>query len=205
MSLWLMEVLMKALRGMNMGTLPILMIVLFAGLLLGGCAPRIVLDPGIPSSVVQIGNAMNEVAAAVPSGNADRHYIQPDDYFFREDVWPGSTWEIVELGKLITPPTPETKNQAQFMSVKTGAPVWAKWWVKTRIATRADLQLGKEVICFDSNSYDDVYLAPENTEMARTDTWFIARITDTSELFRGYVLVSGGYKVSEKNLRVILQ
>ena len=48
-------------------------------------------------------------------------------------------------------------------------------------------------------------MAPENTEMARTDAWFIARITDTPELFRGYVLVSGGYKGSEKNLRVIVQ
>ena len=196
---------MKAFKRMKLGFMPALFLIALAGLLLVGCAPRVVLDPGIPSSLVSISNSMAQSAAAIPTGNADAHYIQPDDYFFRVEPWNGKYWEIVELGKLITPPTVETKNQAQFMDVKTGAPVWAKWWVKTRIATRADLALGKEVICFDSNTYDDIYQAPENTQSARSDYWFVARITDTSELFKGYVMVTDGYKVSEKNLRVFVR
>jgi hypothetical protein len=34
--------------------------------------------------------------------------------------------------------------------------------------------------------------------------WFMAKITDISDLYKGYVTVSGGYKVNPKNLRVLV-
>jgi len=185
--------------------LPILLISMLLGLILTGCAPRVILDPGIPSSVASIPSSMVNAAAAVPTGNADAQFIQPDDYFYMAEPWNEVNWEYVRLGKLVTAPTPETKNQAEFMYVSTGSKEWAKWWVKTRIASRADLELGKEVICFDGNGQGDIYYAPESNQNARTDSWFIARITDTSELFKGYVLVTDGYKINEKNLRVIVK
>jgi hypothetical protein len=196
---------MKRLHRSYAKYLTAVMISVLLGLILAACAPRIVLDPGIPSSVTSIPSSVANAAAAVPTGNADAQFIQPDDYFYLEEPWTSTNWEYVKLGKLVTAPTPETKNQAEFMSSVNGSKEWAKWWVKTRIATRSDLALGKEVICFNDHSDGDIYLPPESNQSARNDSWFVARITDMSELFKGYVLVTDGYKISEKNLRVIIK
>lgn len=192
---------MKTLKIKKLAFLPVLLVSVLLGLILAACAPRIVLDPGIPS----IPSSVTHTVAAVPSGNADVHFIQPDDFFYLEEPWTGPNWEYVKLGKLVTAPTPETKNQAEFMSAGNSSKEWAKWWAKTRIATRADLALGKEVICFNDNTSGDVYFPPDSNQNARNGAWFVARITDMSELFKGYVLVTDGYKISEKNLRVIIK
>lgn len=182
-----------------------LLLVAVAAILLMGCAPRIVLNPAIPDVVLNIPSSNNNSAPAVPAGNADAHFIQPTDYFYADEPWGDEDWIYVKLGKLVTPPTPETKNQAQFMNSASAKNEWAKWWATTRIATRADLTLGKEVIMFDMAGGEDMYVPPTNTQEARNYRWFLGRITDTSELFKGYVMVSGGYKISEKNLRVIVK
>lgn len=122
-----------------------------------------------------------------------------------EEPWENQDWVYVKLGKLTTPPSPETKNQAEFMNAASGRKEWAKWWAQTRIATQADLVLGKEVIMFDMTGDSDVYVKPSSTQEARNTSWFLARITDTSELFKGYVLVSGGYKIDKNSMRVIVK
>lgn len=182
-----------------------LMLLIIATVVLAGCAPRLVLNPGLPDVVLSVPSSSSTQTISAPHGNADTHFVQPDDYFFNEESLDDYGWVYVKLGKIVTAPTPETKNQAQFMNASTGKQEWAKWWAKTRIATKADLALGTEVICFDSNNNGEVYMPPENNQTARTDSWFLARITDTSELFKGYVMVTDGYKVHFSNLRVIVK
>lgn len=184
----------------------LLIVVLMLAAIMVGCVPRVVLSPAMPDVVVKIPSSTNTPQTpAAPTGNADIHYIQPTDFFYMEEPFGNTEWEAVKLGKLVTAPSPETKNQAQFMSVSSGVTEWAKWWAVTRIATRADLQLGTEVIFFDTYGENSVIRAPENNQEARSDSWAISRITDVSELFKGYVMVGGGYKVSEQNLRVIVK
>ncbi len=182
-----------------------LMVLLIVAVVMAGCAPRLVISPGMPDLVVNVPSSGSSQTYAAPQGNADAHFVQPDDYFFNEESLEDYRWVYVKLGKLSTAPSPETKNQAQFLNTSTGKQEWAKWWAKTRIATKNDLVLGTEVICFDSNNNGEVYLPPVSNQSARTDSWFLARITDTSELFKGYVLVTDGYKVHMNNLRVIIK
>jgi len=180
-----------------------LLLLAVSAILLTGCAPRIVIDP--MDMVVRVPSSPTTTSIAVPSGTADAHFIQPNDYFYMEEPWGDRDWVYVKLGKLVTAPTPETKNQAEFMNTASGKKEWAKWWAVTRIATPADLVLGKEVIMIDMMGDSDVYVKPTSTQEARNTSWFIARITDTSELFKGYVMVSGGYKIDKNSLRVIVK
>jgi len=136
---------------------------------------------------------------------SDAHYIQPDDYFVDKDAFVGKTWMYVRLAKVVTSPTAATKYEGQFMQVHDGKEIWTKNYWKTRIATRADIKLGAVVIMFEGNSRDNVYQAPANKKEARNEAWFMAKITDTSDMYKGYVMVSGGYRVAVDNLRVAIK
>lgn len=133
----------------------------------------------------------------------DEHYIQEDDYFVFDEAFDKQTYIFVHLAKMLTPPTSETKNQAQFLIVNGGQKDWKKYWVTTTKAKKESLKPGNAVIVFDMWSEGDIYRAPESNQEARSNNWFMATITDTSELFKGYVIVSGGYKISIDNIRVI--
>ena len=106
------------------------------------------------------------------------------------------------LAKQLKAPSAQTKNEAQFMQVLDGKEVWTKYYYRTRIATSSDIRMGAVIIALDVAGDEEVYRAPESKEEARTAPWFMAKITDVSDLHKGYVTVSGGYKVSVEALRV---
>ncbi|HRY83993.1 MAG TPA: hypothetical protein P5533_05100 [Candidatus Cloacimonadota bacterium] len=160
--------------------------------------------PGIVIKAPDVNVTPNETTTTT-TGNADAHFIQPDDYFVTDELLGDREWIYVELAKMITPATPETKNQAQFLMIQGGSTAWKKYWMRTRIATNADITLGKQVIIYEGNSQNDIYLPPTSNQSTRTENWFLARIVDSSETFRGYVMVGGGYKVALNNLRVVVQ
>ncbi len=135
----------------------------------------------------------------------DSHYIQSDDYFVAPELIGDRDWIYVSLGKMLTPASPETKNQAQFFMVSNGKEEWMPFWAKTRLATKTDLVPGTLVVIFNDYQENDVYQAPRNNQEARTGAWFLAKITDVSELFKGYAMVSGGYKAGINNMRVIIR
>jgi len=173
-------------------------------LFLIGCAPtnalRNVAD--MSSSMNRIGNNTGASNSSAYGGHAgDAHYIQDDDYFYSDREFE-SGWIRVELGKAIQAATPETKNEAKLMDVKDGKEIWTSHFWKTRVAEPADIKMGAVMIMFDY-SQGDFYIKPENQERARTGNWFMAKITDTSNLYQNVVMVSGGYKVKTDNLRVI--
>ncbi len=182
-----------------------LTLVIYTAAMLFGCMPKVVLDTSLPNVVLSVPSSAPTAVVQAPSGNSDAHYIQPTDYFYMEEPFGDTEWERVTLGKLVTPPSPETKDQAQFMNAYSGVKEWAKWWAITRIATPSELKLGMEVVFFDAYDDDSTLRAPESTQDARSGSWGISRITDMSEMFKGYVMIGGGYKVSVKNLRVIVR
>jgi hypothetical protein len=132
----------------------------------------------------------------------DDHFIQSDDYFISSVPYTNQAWIYVYIAKVVTPPTAKTKGEGQFMQVIDGKKLWTKYFWATRIATESDIKIGREVIALDAANEEDVYRVPENKEEARTARWFMARVTDVSDLFKGYVTVSGGYKVSVQALRI---
>jgi len=134
----------------------------------------------------------------------DDHYIQSDDYFISTEPLKNQEWIYVYLAKMITPPTQKTKGEGEFLKVSDGNKVWTKYYYSTRIATQNDLKLGVEVIVLDRQD-NGIYRAPENKDEARNSDWFIAKITDLSDLYKGYFTVSGGYKINVRAARIIIK
>jgi len=132
----------------------------------------------------------------------DAHFVQADDYFIGEKNLGRETWIRLNMAKMLTPPTAQTKNEGKFMQIADGKEYWTRYYWSTRVATKADLRLGAIIIAFDVEGDESVYRSPQSLEEAQTSPWFMAKITDMSQLHKGYVMVSGGYKVDVDNLRV---
>ncbi len=141
---------------------------------------------------------------AVPSSGEDRHYIQPDDYFIQRHGMDDHTWIWVELAKMTTTPSSATKHEAQFMKIRDGKSYWTSHYWQSRVASPNELKLGMLVIAFNDQRRNDIYAPPTSKSQARGGNWFMARITDMSDLYKGYLTVSGNYKVSPGNLRVLI-
>lgn len=137
--------------------------------------------------------------------DSDEHYIQPDDYFVAEQELGKREYIYVYVSKMITPATKETKNEAKFMMVKDSNEIWSKIYWKTRMATKADIKIGAVVICFDGSNEDGVNMPPKKKDQARQWNWFMTKITDTSDLHKGFVTTAGGTKVSLDALRIAVK
>jgi len=140
--------------------------------------------------------------AAVYAQVEDKHFIQKDDYFVSDRTLEGHTWIRVNVAKMIEPPTEATRNEAKFMFVSNGKEKWETHYWQSRIAQESELKLGTVVIAYDYAA-GDVYVPPKERDNARTHDWFMAKITDVSTLYKGYVMVSGGYNVRKDNIRLI--
>ena len=171
--------------------------------LLSGCAPRLNVNPILPD-VVLVASTPSTPNTPPPAGIADAHFVQPDDFFITDEPYTDQGWVYARIAKMITPPTEDTKWQAQFLVTMDGSTVWTKNYKKTRIATRADLVLGRMVIFFDSSDDNGWYRAPQNNQEARSGWWALSRIVDVSELFKKVVMVTDGMKVNESAVRVVL-
>lgn len=166
-------------------------------------------DAALNSSKTSNGNSGSETSGKKSkskskySGEAtgDEHYIDDDIVFVSEKPFKGSGWMYVKAAKEVTPPSSKTKNEGQYMVIDNGDEIWTQNHWKTRIASEKELKLGLVIIAFN-DSEDGVYVAPESKDKAINDDWFMAKITDMSDKYRGYVTVSGGYKVSLENIRV---
>lgn len=139
-----------------------------------------------------------------PQMGDDSHFIQPDDYFIQRHGLDGHTWIWVELAKMVNTPGASTKGEAEFMKVRDGKNYWTRHYWQTRIASQSELRLGLTVIAFNDHHREAGYDAPDRKDRARGGSWFMARITDMSDMYKGYVTVSGNYKVTLRNLRVIV-
>jgi len=147
--------------------------------------------------------AMVIIGCSALYAQEDEHYLQPNDYFIAESQLEGHEWIYVRLAKMVTAPSAATKGEGEFFRISDGTQVWTKNYWKSIRGSKADLRLGTVIICYEGRQDVDVYREPESKESARGNAWFMARITDTSDLYKGYVTVSGGYKVSPANIRVI--
>jgi hypothetical protein len=143
------------------------------------------------------------ISTAPVFADDDDHYIDAEHYFItKEKLKQG--WIYVTLATMKTPATAQTKNEAEFITVKDGEEVWTKFYYKTRILKKEEIKVGVEVIMCEIAD-DETYRAPADKDEALQGTWFMAKITDVSDMFKGYVTVSGGYKVKLDNMRVVIK
>lgn len=142
----------------------------------------------------------------VPQSPAlDSHYLQAEEYLITlEGYKPGSGWEAVFIAKMLTPASAATKHEAEFFIInadKKGERVWTKHYCLTRPAASADLKLGAIAYALDANREDDIYQGPGSREDNLEHRWFVGTINDDSNLYKGYLSLSG-YKVKPGALRV---
>jgi hypothetical protein len=136
---------------------------------------------------------------ASSGGAEDEHWLQPDDYFISDRPYESGRINV-SLAKMKTAGTASTKNEAQFFRLSDSKDVWTSNFWKTHPATSADLQIGALVLCFEGNPYGNDRRAPRDKHNARTGGWFMGRLTDTSDLYIGTVMVDR-YRCSPKALR----
>lgn len=142
---------------------------------------------------------------ALASAEEDAHFIESDNYFIADEAFKNQDWIYVHLAKMLTKATVQTKMEAEFIKASDGTNTWTKYYWKTTMASKADLRPGTEVIVFEKGDDKGIYQGPENSDEAKTGSWFMARITDISNLYKGYVILSGGYKAGPASIRVLLR
>jgi hypothetical protein len=144
----------------------------------------------------------SESRPSAPRGNDDAHYIQSDDYFINNEGLGSHSYIYVSLAKMVTAPSSNSKDEGEFMKVHDGQNQWTSYIWQSRIASKDELKLGMHFIAFHDNQQKGVYLAPNKKDSARGGTWWYAKITDMSDMYKGFVTVSGNYKVGLNNIRV---
>lgn len=137
-----------------------------------------------------------------PRGNDDAHYIQRDDYFINNEELGSHSYIYVSLAKMVTPPSSNSKDEGEFMKVRDGQNQWTSHIWQSRIASKNELRLGMHFIAFHDNNQNGIYQAPNKKDRARGGTWWYAKITDMSDTYKGFVTVSGNYKVGLNNIRI---
>ena len=140
---------------------------------------------------------------APSSGENDPMYLQSDDYFVSEEAFTNQPWIWVQLAKMTTKSTSGSKGEAEFLKVLDGNQIWTKFYFKTVPARKADIRLGTIFIGFNDQVENGIYSAPADKESARGGAWFLGKITDVSDLYKGYVTIAGNYKVSVNNMRIL--
>ena len=143
-----------------------------------------------------------EPRSVAPRGGDDAHFIQSDDYFVSKEDLGGHSYIYVSLAKMVTPPSPGSKHEGEFMKVNDGQNLWTSYIWQSRIASKNELKLGMHFIAFNDNNQKGIYQSPNKKDSARGGSWWYAKITDMSDTYKGYVTASGNYKVGLNNIRI---
>ena len=168
---------------------------------LSSCVPRLKVSSLLPD-VVQVASTTDNPSTPT-AVIEDKHHIQTDDFFVSEIPLTDQQFVYVNVAKMITAPSAESQNKAQFRLTRNGNLIWTQHYYKTHIASKEDLKLNKEVIYFHVWDDNYKYRAPLNREEAQGADWCLSKIEDLSELQNGIVITDGGTAVKQDNIRVL--
>lgn len=136
-------------------------------------------------------------ATGGPSCTGDTHCMNADDLLVCDP------YDYCHVGHVLTPPSPSSKNQAEFLMVASGERTWTDHWFKSRPLGKGDqLQLTQPILY-----YGDGDSGPANHADAIKDRWRWCKVTDLSDLFKSVVHCSNYYGAQDAKLssvRVIL-
>lgn len=89
--------------------------------------------------------------------------------------------------RIVTAPTPATKNQAEVVYVRDGKKEWVNFVIPSRKATKQDFVVGKVLFVPVWHKQDkDV-----SDEDYRKGLWELGRVTSVDELFKDIIEVNG--------------
>jgi hypothetical protein len=90
------------------------------------------------------------------------------------------------VAKVVTPASPQTRNQAEVIFVHNGKQMWTKYVIPSHKATKEEIKLGTIVLRHTWASGEDI-----SAESYRKQYWRLGRVSSTDELFKGVVEVQG--------------
>jgi hypothetical protein len=168
-------------------------IVLFAlaAIALAGCSSMTAqLLPGVNLSAPSLGG----VAAGAASGTVD---FKSDEVLVSIGESPDPVSEFYHLAKIVTAPTPASKNQAEVVYIADGKKEWIKRIVPSHKAAKAELTVGKAI--FVLSGWQDHKEIDSDTY--RKGRWNLARVTSVDEMFKDLV-EAGGSKFYWQYVRI---
>lgn len=134
-------------------------------------------------------------------GAEDQHFLRDGHWIVANNALGKRKYVYASVAAAVQTPSAQTKNEGHYLRLKDGAYVWTREAWQTRPATQADLQPG--VIVFMAHHREKgTYVRFTERHKSVAGTWWVSRVTDTSELYRGTVTVAGGHRVAVDNLRV---
>lgn len=135
----------------------------------------------------------------------DAHFIADDMYFISDQALGGEPWVNAYPAHMTTPPSKKTKGEAEFMKVGDGTKLWTKYFWKTRIGTPDEVKNGTLIISYERENDQGYTIPPENKSDAYNVLWFLAKVTDKSTAYKGYLSTSKDVKVGKDSIRVIVK
>lgn len=163
-------------------------------------APTVAVDPGAAPAP---GPAPMAAAGPAYGPGDDRHWIQADDFWISDRAYEQG-WIRLELAKMKQGPSDQSKGEALFFNLRDTKDQWTRFFYRTRPAEQADFAIGNLILCFEGNHRDGVYHGPKEKKEARVESWFMGRITDTSDLYKGSLMVDH-FKCAPDALRAFIQ
>jgi hypothetical protein len=136
------------------------------------------------------------------TGPEDKYYVKPDYWLVSTSKLPESGYISADLALAVKAPSPQTGGEGQFLKLGSGELVWTKYAWRQRLATPADMKVGSFVIALDFQE-GSVYTPPTSREKALNTNWFIAKITDAGQAYKGVVTLAGQYPTKIDGARVI--
>jgi hypothetical protein len=169
-------------------------------------AGRVIVSGGYEIQVDAIRLIEGDEQEAIAVGGAeDAHFLKQDHWIISNDALPAKGYKYAQIGAPIQAPSAQTKGDGHFINLKDGHSTWTKNAWRTRPATEADIQLGTHVFMLHARDRDRSYRAPKDRAEALSGNWWMAKVTDNSELYKGVVTVAGQYRIQLDGVRVIAQ
>ncbi|MBI4508994.1 MAG: hypothetical protein HY698_05130 [Deltaproteobacteria bacterium] len=136
------------------------------------------------------------------AGAEDTHFFQPDHFIIATNPLPGRGRIQGEIGIAITKPSPDTKGEGLFIGARRGKVYWTRNAWRTVPATSDRVKVG-QFVAFPYDTRDGVHQRPATRELALGHSWWIAKVVDTSDVFKGVITTANGMKVSVDAVRIV--
>lgn len=135
----------------------------------------------------------------------DAHFISDDIYFVAEQAIGSEPWVYAIPARMVTAASKKSKGEAEFLKTTDGNKLWTRHFWKTRIGSPDDVKVGSLIIGYDRDNGEGVLAPPENRQDAIGNSWFLTKVTDKSDLYKGYLLTSRDNKIGKDNIRIIIK
>jgi hypothetical protein len=149
-------------------------------------APQAEAAPAIAEATPAVAKAGGKYAPG-----EDVHWFQADDYLIATDAKTTKKGGWYQVGKMTEAASGGSKNEAHFL-LANGTEVWSGLYVRSRVATKADMKVGATAICFTSWASSNGWVPPDkhgSRTGAADPGWLMATITDTADMYKGRITV----------------